>query len=177
MKKIWLVLIAAGLAVAQNPAARPKPSVQFDGKTFVLKFVDQTRAVDLNEYYLLNEQPENWTHLVSVSLYKTPLTPAAMARNMEQGLLAKHPDAPHELIARPDGVTVFLCMNWAGDRQTGSEFSVYRLQKHARGVLAYQASLRPYQAKVSREQFDALRNRWTRSIQAGQWPDVTLQRP
>ena len=77
MKPILFAMIVAGLAMAQNPHMRSvsggkmKQSLNFDGQTFTLKFVDQTKAVDLNEYYLANEQPENWTRLVSVSFYKT----------------------------------------------------------------------------------------------------------
>jgi hypothetical protein len=155
-----------------------KQSVLFDGKMFVLKFVDQTRVVDLNEYYLPNEGPENWTQLLSVSVYKTGATPAAMARNMEQGLLLQHADAPHESVAAPDGNSaLFMCVNWVGDRQTGSEFSVFRLQKHPNGVLGYQVSLRPYQAKIGIAEYKALKDRWAQKIQEGRWPDVTLQMP
>src|SRR5215471_18435624 len=87
-KTILAGVVLAALAAAQNPhmisrsGGKVKQSLAFDGKTYVLKFVDQTRIVDLNEYYLQNEQPENWTQLVSVSVYKTPLTPGAMAKNM-----------------------------------------------------------------------------------------------
>ncbi len=74
MKKLILMVAIAGLALAQNPhmksasGGRVKQTLMFDGKMFVLKFVDQTRLVDLNEYYLRDEEPDNWTQMVSVSI-------------------------------------------------------------------------------------------------------------
>lgn len=185
MRKTILILSLAGLAVAQSPymksisGGKMQQSVMWDGRMFVLKFVDRTKIVDLNEYYLRDEEPNNWTQMVSVSVYKTTGTPGAMARNMEQSLLRAHPDAPHELIAAPDGSqALFMCVNWAGDPNTGSEFDVFRLQKNPEGgVLAYQASLRPYQAKISPAEYKALRDRWTQKIQTGKFPDVARQMP
>lgn len=184
MKLILFLTLLAGIAIAQNPhmksvsGGKIKQSLLFDGKTFILKFVDQNRVVDLNEYYPENEEPETWTRMVSVSFYKTPLSPGAMAQNMERGLLQKHPDAPHQLTAAPDGSTaLFMCVNWVRDRNTESEFSVFRFQKRPNGVLGYQASLRPYQAKISMADFNALKDRWAKKIQAGDWPAVTLQMP
>ncbi len=184
MKKVILTLVLAGLAAAQNPHMRSvsggkiQQTVQFDGKMFVLKFVDQTRVVDLNEYFLREEQPDNWTQMLSVSLYKTTGSPGTLARNMEQILLKNHPDAPHQLIASADdSQALFICVNWATDRKTGSEFDVFRFQKNPKGVLGYQVSLRPYQAKISADDYKALKDRWAQKIQSGKFPDVTLQMP
>jgi hypothetical protein len=175
MNKIILTLILGATAAAQPPA---KPSLTFDGMTFYLKFVDQTKIVDLNEYYLRDEQPENWTRLVSVSLYKTTGTPAAMAQNMERSLLTKHPDAPHDLKASSDGSQAFFtCVDWAGDRKTTSEYVVFWFQKTPKGVLAYQASLRPYQAKISQPDFQSLMIRWSQQIRTSTLPAVTLNEP
>ena len=183
MKTLLLIALLATLAAAQNPHTRSisggkmKQSLPFDGKMFILKFIDQTKIVDLNEYYLPNEQPENWTQMLSVTFYKTPLTPAAMAKNMERGLLEQHPDAPHEYTTAPDGSVLFFCLNWARDRRTDSEFSIFRFQKRSNGVLGYQASFRPFQAKISLDDYKALRDRWIKKIQVGQWPDVMMQMP
>jgi hypothetical protein len=187
MKKIILIpilVMAALLAAAENPhmkslsGGKIKQSILFDGKMFVLKFIDQTQVVDLNEYYLENETPENWTQMLSVSVYKTTGTPGAMARNMEQSLLKAHPDAPHELMATPDDKqALFMCVNWEGNRQTGSEFDVFRFQQTRGGVLGYQASLRPYQAKITTADYKALKDRWAQKIQSDKFPAVTLQMP
>jgi len=184
MKNLFLFLVLTGLAAAQNPYMKSasngkiKQSVMFDGKMFVLKFVDHNKLVDLNEYYLREEEPNTWTRMVSVALYKTSGSPGAMAKNMEQSLLKEHPEAPHELMTSPDGSqALFMCVNWAGDRKTGSEFDVYRLQKNPQGVLTYQVSLRPYQAKISTEEYKALKDRWAQQIQTGKFPDVAMQLP
>jgi len=184
MKKFWLMAILTGLASAQNPhmtsrsGGKVQQSVVFDGKTFFLKFIDETRIVALNEYYLRDETPEHWTQMVSVSMYKTDGSPAAMARNMEQSLLQAHPDAPHQLGTSADGGQAwFRCVNWAGDRKTGSEFAVFRFQRTPRGVLGYQVSLRPYQAGIAPAEYQALQDRWTQKLQAEKFPDVTLQMP
>ncbi len=97
---------------------------------------------------------------------------------MEASLLKAHPDAPHELMTSPDGSQVLLvCVNWAGDRKTGSELDMFRLLKNPTGVLAYQASLKPYQAKVSAQEFKAIEDRWAQSLKAGKFPGVALQMP
>jgi hypothetical protein len=184
MKALILISVFAALAVAESPMMKSvsggkiKQSVLWDGQMYILKFIDQTRVVDLNEYYLKDEEPTNWTRMLSVSVYKTPASPAAMAQTMEQSLLKTHPDAPHELVASSDGNQVlFMCLNWEGDRKTGSEFDVFRFQKNARGVLAYQVSLRPYQAKITTDEFRALKDRWAQKIQTGKFPDVLMQMP
>ncbi len=184
MKRVFAIFAIAGLVAAQKPnmvspsGGKIKQSVLFDGKMFVLKFIDQNQVVDLNEYYLRDEEPKNWTQMLSIAVYKTPATPGGMARNMEQGLLKGHPDAPHELVASPDdSQALFMCVNWETDRKTGSEFAVYRFQKANRGVLAYQVSLRPYQAKISNEEYKALKDRWAEKIKSGKFPDVTMQMP
>jgi hypothetical protein len=186
MKALVLIPMLAGLAAAESPmmksvsGGKVHQSILFDGKMYVLKFIDQTKVVDLNEYYLQEEQPDNWTKMLSVSVYKTPKTPGAMARTMEQGLLKQHPDAPHELVTAPDdSVALFMCVNWAGDRRTGSEFDVFRFEKdpNGKGVLGYQASLRPYQAKITLEDYEALKDRWAQKIQSPKFPYVTLQMP
>lgn len=101
-----------------------------------------------------------------------------MARNMERSLLAKHPDAPHDAKISPDDSQAFFtCVNWAGDRQTTSEFVVFWFQKNPKGVLAYQASLRPYQAKISPADFQSLMIRWSRQIRTSAFPAVTLNKP
>ncbi len=167
MKRIILILALTGLAMAQNPymksasGGKVKQTVTFDGKTYILKFVDRTKVVDLNEYYLQQEEPENWTRMVSVAVYNTTGTPVAMAKNMERSLLATHPDAPHKLVGNPDeSQALFVCVNWAGNPTTGAEFDVFRLLKTPRGVLVYQASLHPYQAKIGTEEYGALKDRW-----------------
>jgi hypothetical protein len=186
MKTGILISVLAGLAAAESPmmksvsGGKVHQSILFDRHLYDLKFIDQTRGVDLNEYYLREEGPDNWTRLLTVSVYKTPKTPGAMARTMEQSLLQQHPDAPHELVAAPDdSVALFMCVNWAGDRRTGSEFDVFRFEKdpNGKGVLGYQASLRPYQAKISIEEFKALKDRWTQMIRSPKFPYVTLQMP
>jgi hypothetical protein len=184
MKTIILISVLAGLAAAESPLMKSESggkiqqSVLFDGKIYVLKFIDQTKIVDLNEYYLREEDPNNWTRMFSVSVYKTAKTPGAMARTMEQGLLKEHPEAPHELVAAPDdSVALFMCVNWAGDRRTGSEFDVFRFEKDPKGVMAYQISLRPNQAKITTEEYKALKDRWAQKIQTGRFPSVMLQMP
>jgi len=183
-KTIILFSMLAGIAAAENPmmksasGGKVQQSILWDGQMFVLKFIDQTKVVDLNEYYLREETPNNWTKMLSVAVYKTPAAPGAMARNMEQALLKEHPDAPHQLMATPDdSQALFMCVNWAGDRKTGSEFDVYRFQKSPKGVLAYQVSLRPYQAKITTDDYKALKDRWAQKIQTGKFPDVLLQMP
>ncbi len=134
--------------------------------------------LDLNEYYLQDEQPDNWTRMVSVAVYNTSGTPAAMAKNMEQSLLGKHPDAPHKLVAGPDeNQALFTCVNWAGDPKTGSEFDVFRLLKSPRGVLVYQASLRPFQAKIGTAEYNAHQDQWAEKIRTGQFPAVAVRMP
>lgn len=89
-----------------------------------------------------------------------------------------NPDAPHDFAGSPDGkFALFMCMNWAGDRRTGSEFSVYRMEKDPKGVLADQVSLRPYRAKITTDELRALKDRWAQKIQSGKFPGVTMQMP
>src|SRR5581483_5730647 len=124
------IALADGPSMKSASGGKVKQSVMWDGQLYVLKFIDQNKVVDLNEYYLVNETPQNWTRMLSVSIYKSTGNPGAMARNMQQVLLKEHPDAPNDLAAaKDDSEALFMCLNWAGDRKTGSEFDVYRLQK------------------------------------------------
>jgi hypothetical protein len=175
MKSCYLLTIGLAMcAAAQPPGSDPKMknAIIIDGKMYVMKFADQNQNVVLNEYYQQAETPDNWTTMVSVAVYLDRATPAEFAKRIEQNLLQSHPDAPHDIAVDPgSGEALFMCLNWVGDnRKTTSEYTVYRFRKHPRGVLAYQMSLRPYQAKMSSDDFKALRDRWAKTIQHDQWP-------
>ena len=178
MKSYYLSLGLAICAVAQNAQAddKMKTAIIIDGKMYVMKFADQNKNVLLNEFYQESETPDNWTTMVSVSVYMNAGTPSEFAKRIEQNLLQSHPDAPHDIAIDPgSGEALFMCLNWVGqDRKTTSEYTVYRFKKHARGVLAYQMSLRPYQAQMSADDFKALRDRWAKTIQRDQWPQDVL---
>jgi hypothetical protein len=184
MKVLVTTLLCAGCLFAQKPAAVPvkatnvQNAMMFDKQLFVLKFVDQNKVVQLNEYYLREETPENWTRMISATVFLINKTPGEMATQMERDLLQTHPDAPHDLRVTPDGQhALFMCLNWSGDREKTGEFDVFRFEKHPRGILGYQLSLRPYQAKISAEDYKALRLRWAQTIQTMSFPEVLLKMP
>lgn len=169
-----LSISACGL----GQAGGGKSGIVLDGQPYVLKFVDRNRVVQLNEYYLEEEKPEAWTKMVSNAVYFTKGSPGEMARGMERSLLQSHPEAPHELKVAPDGgEAVFVCLNWAGDRQTTAEFDVFRFQKDPRGVLAHQLSLHPHQSKIPAADFTALRERWTKWIMTAAFPPIVDRLP
>ncbi len=140
MKKL-LTFIVMFLMFCIPVFAQTNPSVNFDGKAYVLKYSAKMQTGSyMNEYYLPAEKYGNWTKLIGVFDYpqmKDPINGAAIFLNS-----VKSKNTPGEMWVNKDknsAVVSFIVITGGGNSPLKSEINFFRYEKSAKnGTIALQ---------------------------------------
>jgi len=137
-----LLLIPLSLC-AQDKAG--KPTVTFDGTTFLLASSTDNPTGLLKEYLPDGQDLESWTKLAALHEYPNVNDPRAMAENVVRVLKQRNPAAQSAMIQNPKtGEVILDFVTWPAD-SAFVEFNIFRYsRKPGGGLIAQQYALREY---------------------------------
>jgi hypothetical protein len=147
----FLFLVPAVVLAEEPGAADQKERVQFDGKTFVLAWQNQTDSETVKEYIPADQNLDSWTELASIREYPELNDPKALAASLVKVLEERNPETPIGMIEDPQTGAVivdFIVWSEASPSPDGSDFVEFNIFKYQNkpdgGVIAQQYALREY---------------------------------
>jgi hypothetical protein len=140
-----LLLVACETAFANEPAATPAKTLQFDGQTLTLAWEGGEPGSTIREFIPAGETLEKWTHLASIREYAAIDDPRALAAQTLKLTRDTYPQTPSNIIEDPTtGDTIIDFAAWPDDNSF-LEFNVFKYSKRpGGGVVAQQYALRVY---------------------------------
>ena len=140
MKKILLSIVMISV-FGISVFAQSNPSVNFNGKSYVLKYSAKMQAgAYANEYYLPAEKYDNWTKLIGVFDYPQEKSPVIAANNLLNK--AKSMDSSGQIWVNKEknsAVVSFIIFTGGGSEPLKAEINFFRYEKSAKnGSIALQ---------------------------------------
>ncbi len=86
-------------------------TIEFNGKTFELKFKSTDQPVQIYEFYLPSEGPTDWIELVEIQIYPAsnpPILPLEYAKQTANSFVQQFPDMQYSLISNDNSGEVIL---------------------------------------------------------------------
>lgn len=140
------VILVLGIpALSEEPAAKKKEVVRFDGQTLTLAWEGNNPDESVKEYIPEGEKLESWKKLASIREYPKSNDPKALATELVQTLKKQNPNAPSSMIENPKTGEVMVDFITMPPNNSFVEFNVFKYgPKPGGGVVAQQYALREY---------------------------------
>jgi hypothetical protein len=140
------VMLVLGIAArSEEPAAKQKEVVRFDGQTLALAWEGTNPDETVKEYIPEGEKLESWKKLASIREYPKLNDPKALAANLVQTLKKQNPNAPSSMIENPNSGEVMVDFITSPPDNSFVEFDIFKYSpKAGGGVVAQQYALREY---------------------------------
>lgn len=101
LKRLTLLGLVGGTCMYANPFTAPK-SIDMFGKQYNLAFQNENNFMALYEYTADNEPVENWSHLITLQVYKHKMDSLQYLSAMKAGLEHQSPK-PHYTLYQDAG--------------------------------------------------------------------------
>lgn len=141
------VVAASDAEVAARPSLAATQSIEFEGQRFVRKFEDTDHAVSVYEFFLPQEEPQDWTELVAFRVSQAGAGSAVeQATRTAQLFKQQYPHMQFGLLQDQSGEAAMVDFFVPGeDSQPYLEFNIFKFFSADNGqVISFQ-----YGKKVS----------------------------